>query len=403
MRIAYLVNQYPMASLTFIRREIAALEAMGHEVRRFALRPWREQLVDDKDIHEARATRYATAVGLTGLLLTFLVVALKRPGRLLSAMRLSWKLVARSDRSVFRHMAYLAEACVLSEWLRKDSTDHLHAHFATNSAEVAMLASALGGPPYSFMIHGPEDFDRAERLSLDLKVGNAKFVATISSFARSQVFRWIRTDDWEKVKIVRCGLDEVLLEAPKSDVPHEPRILNIGRICEQKGQRVLIDAAALMVGRGCKFQIEIIGDGEMRPQIEDAIAKYQLGHCVKLRGWADNTEILDALRRARILVVASFAEGLPVVIMEAFALGRPVVSTWIAGIPELVEHEKTGWLVPPGDANALAEMMMTALHAPANQANALGAAGRQAVLERHDAFKEASRLSQLIEDSARPS
>ena len=396
MKIAYLVNIYPMASLTFIRREIAALESMGHEVLRFALQPWQQELVDEKDIHEARLTRYAKAGGLLRLGRMCVTVALKRPLRFWSALNLSRKVAVRSDRSIFRHLAYLAEACVLSEWLRSGLVDHLHAHFATNSAEVAMLARALGGPPYSFMVHGPEDFDRAACLSLDLKTAQAEFVATISSFARSQIFRWINVADWSKVKIVRCGLDAELLESSNMDVPGAGRLVHIGRICEQKGQLVLIEAAAIVARSGCRFELEIIGDGVLRPRLEAAIASHGLEEFVKLSGWVDNDGIRQALAGSRALVLASFAEGLPVVIMEAFALGRPVVSTWIAGIPELVEHGKNGWLVAPGDADALADIMLEVLQAPEQEISERGRAGRRAVLERHDVQKEVRHLAQLI-------
>lgn len=403
VKIAYLVNWYPMASLTFIRREISALEAMGHEVLRFALEPWHDRLVDQRDLEEARLTRYAKAggiLGIFGLALGCMKVLVKRPNRFLRALRLSMRVVGSSDRSVFRHLAYFGEACVLSEWMRNASVEHLHAHFATNSAEVAMLARVLGGPRYSFMVHGPEDFDRAVCLSLDLKVAEAEFVTTISSFARSQIFRWIRAEHWEKVRIVRCGLDREHLEEPRSQALGVARLVNIGRISEQKGQLVLIEAAALVAKRGHRFELEIIGDGNLRSQVEAAIRKHGLAEFVTLRGWVDNDGVRESLRRSRALVLASFAEGLPVVIMEAFALGRPVVSTRIAGIPELVEHGKSGWLVTPGDADALAAAMIAALQASQNEIDAMGSAGREAVLERHDVRKEAARLAQLIRDAA---
>jgi colanic acid/amylovoran biosynthesis glycosyltransferase len=401
VKIAYLVNQYPMASLTFIRREISALEAMGHEVLRFALQPWPDKLVDQQDIDEARITRYAKGGGILGLLVGALKVTLRRPGLFWRALSLSTKVAANSDRSVFRHLAYLAEACVICEWLREESVEHLHAHFATNSAEVAMLAKVLGGPAYSFTVHGPEDFDRAACLSLDRKVAEAAFVTTISSFARSQIFRWIAAEDWAKVRIVRCGLGVEYLESPIAPGLGASRLVNIGRICEQKGQLVLIEAAALVAERGHRFELEIIGDGNLRPQLEAAIRRHGLSELVKLRGWLDNNAVRESLRSARALVLASFAEGLPVVIMEAFALGRPVISTEIAGIPELVQHGRSGWLVTPGEALPLAEAMIAALQASEADIERLAQLGRQAVLERHDVRKEAANLAKLIAAAVR--
>ena len=255
-----------------------------------------------------------------------------------------------------------------------------------------MFAHALGGPRYSFMVHGPEEFDRADGLVLDEKIRRAAFVATISSYARSQIFRWCSVDDWAKVKIVRCGLDPELLDQPLEQPPANRRLVNVGRLCEQKGQLLLIEAAARLAQQGIDFELVLVGDGDMRPLIEASIAGYQLEDRVKLVGWITNAGVQDLLRESRGLVLASFAEGLPVVIMESLAVGRPVIATWIAGIPELVRDGVNGWLIPPGNVESLATAMTEMLSAPTEKLARMGMHGHGAVRKFHDVSREAAVL-----------
>ena len=189
MKIAYLMNSYPMTSTTFIGREIAALERLGFSVMRIALRRWNENLVDLEDQVESTRTQYVLHDGAATLLSSTLWMAIARPARFASAFALTWRLSQLSERPLLIHLVYLAEACRIEPWLRAVNVKHLHAHFGTNSAEVAMLVHALGGPPWSFTVHGPEDFDKAPLLHLADKARHAAFVVAVSSFGRSQIFR----------------------------------------------------------------------------------------------------------------------------------------------------------------------------------------------------------------------
>src|SRR5438874_5166222 len=211
MKVAYLVNQYPHVSHSFIRREIAALETLGVTVERFSVRPSPADLVDPADQAERQRTHILLAAGLFGLLGALFWTALTRPLRWLKALRRAVRLGRRSERGVMRHLVYLAEACVLLRRLRRCGAAHLHAHFGTNSAAVALLTRLLGGPPYSFTVHGPEEFDRPDSLSLTEKIENAAFVVAVSSFGRSQLFRWCAAAHWPRVHVVRCGVDAAFL------------------------------------------------------------------------------------------------------------------------------------------------------------------------------------------------
>ncbi|MEI6299837.1 MAG: glycosyltransferase family 4 protein [Betaproteobacteria bacterium] len=400
MRIAYLVNQYPMVSLTFIRREIHALEAQGVAVQRFAMRAWKDRLVDPADLAELAKTRCIQSVGLTGLLAALFMTFVARPVRFAQMLALVLRILPASDRGPALHLAYLAQACVLLRWLDKERIEHLHAHFASNSAEVAMFCAGLGGPPYSFTVHGPEEFDRAVGLGYREKVGRAKFVAAISEYCRSQLFRWSAHADWEKIRIVHCGLDETLLKAAPTPVPGAPRLVCVGRLCEEKGHLVLVEAAAELAGAGVAFELVLVGDGPIRPQLEALIARRGLADRIRITGWAQASEVRSTLQQSRALVLPSFAEGLPVVIMEALALGRPVISTYVAAIPELVRHGENGWLVMPGNVRDLAAAMREVLAAPPAQLERMGAKGRADVLARHDVTVESARLMRYMAGAA---
>ena len=196
--------------------------------------------------------------------------------------------------------------------------------------------------------------------------------------------------------MLRCGLDRKFLEGDATPVPDQPRLVCIGRLCEQKGQLLLIKAAARLRDLGVRFELVLAGDGPMRSQIESAIRRYQLGDCVTITGWITSDQVRNELLQSRAMVLPSFGEGLPVVIMEALALGRPVISTYIAGIPELVRSGESGWLVPAGAVEPLVDAMAHAVTSPAELLDRMGEAGRAAVRERHDASKEAARLGRWM-------
>ena len=256
-----------------------------------------------------------------------------------------------------------------------------------------MLGHLLGGPKFSFTVHGPEEFDSPRALSLGRKMALADFTVAISQFGRSQLCRWAAPGSWDSIKVVHCGIEPAKFAKP-APLPTGPRrLVAIGRLVEQKGQLALIEA---MARTETPVALTLIGDGEMRPEIEARIERLGLRDRITLTGWVDEDRIRAELDAAHALVMPSFAEGLPMVIMEAMAAARPVIATYIAGTPELVQEGKTGWLVPAGDIDALATAIDTfAKTTPAKLAK-MGEAARSRVLERHDVSTEARKLAELI-------
>jgi len=392
--VAYIVNRYPSASATFIRREIQALERLGVRVERITMKSG--EIAGDEDRLEAQRTRQALERGWRSLALPMLAAAVRRPRRFAAATAHAVRLNRRTGRPLAVHAGHLAQACRVAAWVRRSGVGHLHAHFGTNSTDIAALVSELTGLPYSFTVHGPDEFDRPGALNLTEKVRRAAFVVAISSFGRSQVFRWIDYGEWPKVHVVRCGLDAAFRDHDSPDPPENRTFVCIGRLSEQKGQELLVEATALLRDRGVDCDVVLVGDGEMRDEIEHLVKRLDLGDRVTLTGWCSSLEVRDLLLASRALILTSFAEGLPVVLMEAMALRRPVLSTCIAGVPELVADGESGWLFPAGDVGAIADAIVRCLDTSAAELATMGANARRRVLGAHDVDVEARHLVALI-------
>ena len=398
MRVAYFINQYPKVSHSFIRREILALEAKGMVVQRLALRGWDAEVVDAEDERERDKTQYVLQPGVLRLLWLGLGFLLRHPVRGLRACGLAIAMARGSDRTLVYHLMYLLEACRLVTWMQEFGAEHVHAHFGTNPAEVVMLAHALGGPGYSFTVHGPEEFDKPQALGLANKIRHARFVVAISSYGRSQLFRWVAHAYWPKIRVVHCGLEAAFYDVIPLAVSKQPRLVCVGRLCEQKGQLLLLEAARKLGMQGVAFELVLAGDGEMRADIEQLIHAYGLDDRVSITGWVSSERVREEILAARALVLPSFAEGLPVVIMEAMALRRPVISTFVAGIPELVVSGENGWLVPAGAVDELVAAMREALTLPDSQMAVMGEAAYVRVTQRHAIAREAAKLLALFQE-----
>lgn len=396
-RIAYFINQYPTVSHSFIRREILALERQGLEVLRIAARGWDGELVDAGDLQERTRTHYVLEGGVFALIQATLRVMLTRPIRFAIAFKLAARMGRRAERSLAYHFAYLAEACRMLPWLQSFGATHVHAHFGTNSTEVAMLVHALGGPSYSFTVHGPDEFDNPQFIGLGEKIRRSSFVVAISSFARSQLYRWVEHAYWAKVHVVHCGLEPAFHDVEPVQPTTRPRFVCVGRLQERKGQVLLVEAASRLAARGIEFELILAGDGEMRAEIEALIQTLGLSQSVKITGWISSERVRTEILAARCLVLPSFAEGLPVVVMEAMALRRPVITTYVAGIPELVQPGENGWLVAAGSIDDLAGAMEDCLNCTPEELTRMGGAAHRRVIERHSIDVEAKRLITLFD------
>lgn len=389
--VAYLVNVYPKISHSFIQTEINALERLGLTVSRFTIRRSPEG-ADSANDAEAEKTVALLDGNLSGLGGAVLRTALRRPVVSLRTLRRS----LGSTRNLLRALAYFAEAAGLAEQLERRGIRHIHVHFGTNPVAVARLASWLGPFTYSFTAHGPDEFDAPLTLDLPGKIADARFVAGVSSFGRSQLMRWSDPVHWDRIQVVRCAVAPHFLSEDQEVAPSlaTTRFTCVARLSAQKGLPLLIEAAA-RVAPSHAFTIDVIGDGEGRAVLEGMIDRLGLQDHIRLLGWQSPQDVRKALSHSRALILPSFAEGLPVVLMEALALGRPVIATAIAGVPELVDAEN-GWLIPSGSVDALAQAIQAALATPADELNAMGDVGRLRVRSLHTPEVNARHLASLL-------
>lgn len=385
------MNSYPMTSTTFIRREIESLEALGLQINRYAVRHWGEKLVDPLDLADQARTHYLLTNNTLGLIFNFFMVLLTNPVGFLRGLGLWFQVCRNSGALSVRHFAYLLQATYFLRRSIKDKIDHVHVHFSTNATTVAMLARRMGGVSYSFTAHGPDEFVDPTLSSMALKVQHAAFVAAISNYCKVLLVRFSSFVYWDKIIIVHCGLNISDFVPDYSFDANNQSLVCVGRICPQKAQLLFPPALALLKDEFPNMKVHFVGDGESRPALEAAIKQYGVENMVSLHGWMVNAEVRHLLAGSRGLLLPSFAEGLPVVIMESLALGRPVISTYIAGIPELVD-ESCGWLVPAGTVDGIAWAIRAALNTPPEELSAKGKEGRRRIEAEHNLSTIAPKL-----------
>lgn len=393
--VAYLTTSYPSVSHSFIRREILGLEALGVPVLRLAIRQ-SEHIVDPADQAENEKTLHFLQLPRQKLTAHVLRGLARVRLRLIAGLAASWKLHRASERGVLRHLAYLLEALVLVDVCARAGASHVHVHFGTNAAAVALLARLMGGPSYSMTIHGPDELDAPIGLSLGWKMRCAAFTVAISTYCASQLMRWVPYDEWAKIHVVRCSVEPHWFDGGSPVADDASDLVCVGRLSAQKGQMLLLDAFAAAREQGLQGRLVLVGDGELRGALETRIQALGLSDQVLITGWADAAAVRAWLERARLFVLPSFAEGLPVVIMEALAMQRPVLTTSIAGIPELMEDGVTGWLVPAGDRRRLRDALVAAWETPPEMLGKMGRQGSQRVLLHHSQAALCGEMHRLL-------
>jgi glycosyltransferase involved in cell wall biosynthesis len=358
-----------------------------------------EQLLTDAD-REAAATTFAVLpIGPLALARAHTRALARNPLRYAATLARAVRMAPPGARGLLWQLFYFAEAVVVHGHCHRAGVRHLHAQFADAATDVALLVAGLGGPGWSWSmaVHGPVEFYNVDRYRLAEKVRDARWVQAISHFGRSQLLTVADEADWGKVHVVHCGIDPRVYAAPGVDGDGGPglRIVCVGRLVHLKGQSLLVDAVAELAGRGVDARLELVGDGPKRAELERQAAERGVADRVRLAGSVGQDAIRERYLAADVFCLASFAEGVPVVLMEAMALERPVVTTRIMGIPELVEDGVGGLLVPPGDLPSLVAALER-LAGDAELRRRLGRAGREKVLAEYDVNGSAERLQALF-------
>lgn len=393
-RLAYLTGEYPRASDTFIQREVAALRALGHVVETCSIRTTgAEHLVGPEQREEhARTFKVLDACKSPARLIAAHLRWMRRPGRYLNTLKLAWQTAPKGLKGRLYNLIYFLEAGVLAAHLADKHVEHLHNHIAKASCTVAMLASDLSGIPYSFTIHGPDIFFEPHHWRIDEKAARARFVACISDFCRSQLMCFADQGHWNRFHIVHCGVDPARYGAAPHGDGDKLHLVFVGRLAGVKGVPILLDALRSLAADIPGMHATIIGDGPDRAAIE---AQAQ-GLPVTFTGYRSQSEVAETLATADLFILPSFAEGVPVVLMEAMASQVPVITTRIAGVPELVDHGASGLLVAPGDTEGLAKAIRTLADDPRQRAE-MGTTGRRKVESEFAISQEAAWLSTLFQ------
>jgi glycosyltransferase involved in cell wall biosynthesis len=399
MRLAYLTSQYPAASHTFIRREIEALRGLGQHVDTFSVRaPAADELQGEADRSEGGKTFYILRQSPFAFAGAHMAAIFTRPARYFRTFALALGHRAPGARGLFLALAHFTESVLLARELERRKVEHLHNHFANSAATVGLLATKMLNIRWSFTMHGISETDYPAGLMLGRKIEAANLVVCVSWFGRAQGMRLVAPGLWEKMHVVRCGVpfDRLPVRKPGTG---PGTLICVGRLSPEKGQAGLLHAFAELRERNRDLKLRLVGDGPDRQALEALASDLGLADRLTFLGRLTEEETLAEIARSDILVLPSFMEGLPVVLMEAMALGVPVIASRVAGIPELVEDGMDGLLFAPSDWNDLAGCIERLL-ADETVYAVVADHGKRKVADEFDVRKSAEALSLLFERAA---
>lgn len=402
--IAYCTGEYPRASDTFVLREVLALRRLGFEVLTHSVRATdAAHHVGAEQKAEHATTFHIQKVAknpakLIGAHLSLLRADAKRWFR---AMGLARRTCPPGLKEALWQVFYFLEAGVLAQRLRERGVVHLHNHFANSSCSVAMLAAEMADVPFSFTLHGPAIFFEPMKWRIDEKIARAAFVACISHYCRAQGMIFADPAHWPKMKIVHCGVEPAKYGQTDRSNPGK-HLIFVGRLAPIKGVSVLLDAFARTRTAHPDARLTLVGDGPLRADLEAQAARLGLGDAVEFTGYIGMDGVARRLNAADIFVLPSFAEGVPVVLMEAMAARMPVIGPKVAGVEELVEDGVSGFAVPPGDVDTLGARIGELLEDAGRRAK-MGVSGRNRVETAFDVDGEAGKIAALIAGGEPPS
>lgn len=407
LHLGYVTTGYPYVSHTFIQNEVLALRAVGVDIDTFALRRAPLSECRTQADYDARETTYALRPPRLRHYLCAHVGALRtRPRRYVRTLLTALAGSGGGLHRLGRQLAYFAQGVVLWDRCRIAGIRHLHAHFANVSSDVAMLASMVGGKDlsWSFTMHGPTEFYDVVRYRLAEKVRRARFVICVSDFARSQLMSIASAKQWKKLHVVHCGVDvDRFSPVERSHTHKTTSVTCVGRLVPEKGQALLIEAVARLKDAGNDVKLVLVGDGPDRRTLESEATKWGLDNDVSFLGAVAPSEVAQVLRDTGVFCLPSFAEGVPIVLMEAMAMELPAISSRVMGIPELIDDGVSGRLVRPGSIDDLVEALSELLSDP-DLRRRLGHAARARVAGEFDLHTNARRLcvlyTELLRDEA---
>lgn len=408
-RVAYVMTHYPYPSQTFLMEEVLGVESDDLHVVPIAINAAAESdLLTPQLRAERDRTFYVKSQSKAQLASVLLRRGMRHPIRLARVFVDAMRSGGSDVRLVLWRAFHVAEGLVVWHRCRRERVTHLHAQFGGMPASVAMYAAEVArrvdgrtDVTWSCTVHGFHDFVNEREIRLDEKAASASAIVCISDYIASQVMRIAHLTDWPKVHVVRCGIDlgRFPLRAARP-VSERPVVLTVGRLSAEKGQLVLLRAVRLLADRGIDVELRMIGTGPLEQVLRDERDRLGLADRVVMLGMKPSHEVAEELRAADVFCLPSFAEGLPISIMEAMAVGVPVVATTVGGITELVTTGESGWGTAPGRADQLAGAIAHAVTEGAER-DAIIAEARRRVEQAHDTAESAQQMRKLLLDVTR--
>ena len=403
LRLAYLISQYPAISHTFILREINQLRNQGLDIHVASINAPDRSISDltNEEVTEATSTHYIKKQGAWGALKSHFTTLRTHPRAYIKGLLFALKLAPTDLKKTFYNLLYFIEAIMVGSWMKKNKCDHLHVHFATPASTVGMIASQTFPIKYSFTVHGPDEFYNTSNYYLTQKLHTASFVCCIGTYAQSQVMKLSDPSHWHKFEISPLGVDLNTFTPRPFDTPSNHfEILCVGRLVPAKGQHILLQACHKLIKEGYDIHLRFVGDGPDRPSLQQTVQANQLHNHVTFEGAVNQDQIHTFYQHADVFALASFAEGIPVVLMEAMAMEIPCISTTITGIPELIQSGINGYLVPPSDVQTLASTIAQLIDAP-EQRLIVGLNARKRVAEKYHIQKNTQKLAHIFSNRLR--
>ena len=400
--VGIVVSRYPALSHVFIRREVEALRRQGVGVETLSLRsPTPAELLTAADRAEAQRTPTLQPVRPFTLLRGHLRRLRKSPHRYVATLALALTHRPPGLRGALWSLFYFAEAIQAASELEQRGVRHVHSHFANAGGSVGLFAAHALGSGWSLTLHGLSDYGRPREQRIAEKIARARFVVCVSEDGRRHALAIAGEACADRIHVVRCGLEpeafrERALGTEPGRHPGPLRLVCVGRLAPEKAHTGLIEALADAREAGLAAELRLIGDGPERERIEETIVEREVEDAVTLVGALGGEELREELCTADLFVLSSLMEGLPVTLMEAMAVGTPVVAPRLAGIPELVRDGEEGWLYEPGHFGELADLLV-GIDSARDALAEMGARGRRRVRELHDADASARRLRALFE------
>lgn len=402
--LGYLISRYPAISHTFILREVVELRRLGFHIDVASINdPDRKagELTAGEQA-EVETTYYVKADGMKGALRSHAALLLRHPSAYLHGLLFALKLAGADPRRIAKNCSYFVEAVMVGQWMTSLGLKHLHVHFATPAATVGLIVTKTFPFTFSITVHGPDEFYDAQKNWLTEKFNSARLLCAIGMFARSQIMKLSDSSAWQKIEITPLGVDATVFQPrTASSDTGVFEVLCVGRLVPAKGQHVLLAAIAQLRSHGRALRLRLIGDGPDRESLQVAARQLRIEDSVSFEGAVNQDRILDFYATADVFAMASFAEGIPVVLMEAMAMEIPCVSTWITGIPELIRDSIDGLLVAPSDVDGLASAIAKLMDDDELRGR-LGLAGRQRVLEKYNLTHNIARLAQVFDTYLSP-